>query len=55
MNDLAMAIEEFNAETVQIERHLAEYGREYNHDGVPIQVDTPWAMGFVDRQGVSLS
>jgi len=49
-----MAIEDFNADSERIRHDLAEYGEEYDHDGAPIRVDTPWAMGFVDEQGVSL-
>ena len=50
----AMAVEDFNAESTHIEHDLAEYGEECNHDGALIRVNTPWAMGFVDEQGVSL-
>ena len=49
-----MTIEDFNAESVHIQHDLAEYREEYNHDGTPIRVDTPWAMGFVNEQGVPL-
>ena len=56
MNDatLAMMVEDFNAESTHIQHDLAEYGEECNHDGTLIQVDTPWAMGFVNEQGVPL-
>ena len=53
-NSLLVA-EDFNAESTHIEHNLAQEGVEYNHDGTLIQVDTPWAMGFVDKQGVLLS
>ena len=52
--DEAMAMEDFNAEMVHILHDLAEYGEECNHDGTLIRVHTPWAVGVVDRQGVSL-
>jgi len=55
MSDLAMAMEDFNAESLRVERAMAYYGQECNHDGTLVQVDTPWAMGFVDEQGVPLS
>lgn len=54
MDDLAMAMEDFNTDSEHIRHDLAEYGEEYNHDGALIRVNTPWAMGFVDEQGVSL-
>ena len=53
MDSLTMAMEDFNAEMTQIERE-AEYGYEHSPNGELIQVHTPWAMGFVDEQGVSL-
>jgi len=52
MNSLAIAVEDFNAESTHIQHDLAEYGEECNHDGALIQVDTPWSMGLVDEQGV---
>ena len=57
MNDatLAMMVEDFNAESTHIQHDLAEYGEERNHDGTLIRVDTPWAMGLVNEQGVPLS
>ena len=54
MEDLTMAMEDFNAEMTQILHDLAEYGYEYGPGGELVQVHTPWAMGVVDRQGVSL-
>jgi len=54
MDDLAMAIEDFNAESTYIRHDLAQEGVECNHDGTLILVNTPWAMGFVNKQGVSL-
>ena len=54
MEDLTMVIEEFNTETTDNERTMAYYGQECNHNGTLVQVDTPWAMGFMDEQGVSL-
>lgn len=44
-------IEDFNTESDDIERRLAEYGEEINHDGGLVRVDTPWAMGFVNSRG----
>ena len=55
MNSLAIAIEDFNTESTQIEHDMAQDGVEYGPNGELVQVDTPWAMGFVDEQGVSLS
>ena len=54
MEDLAMAIEDFNTESTQIEHDMAQDGIGYGPNGEPVQVDTPWAMGFVDEQGVPL-
>ena len=51
---LAAMMEEFNATSVQIEYDLAYDGLECSSDGELIQVCTPWAMGLVDKQGVSL-
>lgn len=53
MEDLTMAMEDFNAEMTQIEYDLFQAGVEHGPDGELVQVDTPWAMGFVDK-GVSL-
>ena len=55
MSDLAMAIEDFNAESTRVQHDLAQEGVEHDHYGWKIQVDTPWAMGFVNEQGVPLS
>lgn len=51
---LILTMENFNAESTQIEHNMAQEGVEYGPGGELVQVDTPWAMGFVDRQGVSL-
>ena len=54
MDSLTMAMEDFNAEMTQIRHDLAKYGYEYGPGGELVQVHTPWACGFMDRQGVSL-
>ena len=55
MKSLAMAMEDFNAEMTQIQHDLDEYGYGYGPGGELVLVHTPWAMGFVDRQGVPLT
>jgi len=54
VDNSALVAEDFNAESVQIEHDLAQDGVEYGPGGELVQVNTPWAMGFVDEQGVSL-
>ena len=51
---LAMAIENFNAEMTHIQHDLAQEGVECGPGSELVQVRTPWAMGLVDEQGVSL-
>jgi hypothetical protein len=54
VDNSVLVAEDFNAEMTQILHDLAEYGYGYGPDGELVQVYTPWACGFVDRQGVSL-
>ena len=58
MEELTMAMAKeaydaawFNAKITRIEHDLAQAGQEYGPGGELVQVHTPWACGFVDRQG----
>lgn len=51
---LLIRMEYFNAESMQIEHDLVTNGQEYGPCGILVQVDTPWAAGFVNAQGVPL-
>jgi len=55
VDNSALVAEDFNAESTRIEHDLVQRGVQHDRNGYLVQVDTPWAMGFVDEQGVPLS
>jgi len=48
-------IEDFNTESDYIESIMFRDEVEYNHVGELVHVDTPWALGFVNREGRPVS
>lgn len=44
-------VEDFNTESDDIDSILARDGVDYDPNGELIHVDTPWALGFVNREG----
>lgn len=41
---------DFNLEMETIERELWRSGMQFGHEGEPQWVDTPWAMGFSEKE-----